>query len=69
MRLITNGLHYEKILLAGFSWIGLGVCDNSPTTSEPVKFEKVYQIEGLNQAQVYDGARQWFATAFDQQMQ
>ncbi|MFX9397393.1 DUF4468 domain-containing protein, partial [Acinetobacter baumannii] len=40
-------------------------CATTPQQpSEPVKFEKVYQIDGLNQAQIYDGARQWFAVAF-----
>ena len=65
MRLITNGLHYEKDFISGFLGLGLVGCATTPQQpSEPVKFEKVYQIEGLNQAQVYDGARQWFATAF-----
>lgn len=57
----------KKILLcvALGSGVVLGGCATAPQQpSEPVKFEKVYQIEGLNQAQIYDGARQWFATAF-----
>ncbi|EPX2313329.1 DUF4468 domain-containing protein [Acinetobacter baumannii] len=55
----------KKILLAGFLGLGLAGCATTPQQpSEPVKFEKVYQIDGLNQAQIYDGARQWFAVAF-----
>lgn len=45
--------------------LALSGCATAPQQPvEPVKFEKVYQMEGLNQSQVYDGARQWFATAF-----
>lgn len=57
----------KKILIAGVAGFGLmvGGCATTPQQPlEPVKFEKVYQMDGLNQAQVYDGARQWFATAF-----
>lgn len=57
----------KKLLLIGVLGISavLSGCATTPQSpSEPVKFEKVYQIDGLNQAQIYDGARQWFATAF-----
>lgn len=43
----------------------LGGCAATPQQPvTPVKFEKVYEMGGLTQAQIYDGARQWFATAF-----
>ncbi|WP_202740557.1 DUF4468 domain-containing protein [Acinetobacter sp. 'aerobic (ED)'] len=54
----------KKLILIG-SFLVLTGCATTPQKpAEPVKFEKIYQIDGLNQAQVYDGARQWFATAF-----
>ncbi|RYL22178.1 DUF4468 domain-containing protein [Acinetobacter piscicola] len=57
----------KKLLLGGVLSFGLALsgCATTPQQpAEPVKFEKVYQIEGLNQSQIYDGARQWFATTF-----
>ena len=57
----------KKLLLAGVLGLGLvlGGCATTPQSpSEPVKFEKIYPMGELKQAQVYDGARQWFATAF-----
>ncbi|MBU3085758.1 DUF4468 domain-containing protein [Acinetobacter seifertii] len=55
----------KKLLATGLLSLGLVGCATTPQQpSEPVKFEKVYQIDGLKQGQIYDGARQWFATAF-----
>lgn len=57
----------KQLLLAGVLGFGLVLSGCATTPKQPVeqaKFEKIYQLEGLNQAQVYDGARQWFAVAF-----
>lgn len=57
----------KKLLAVGVLGFGLalGGCATTPQQPvEPVKFEKIYPMGGLKQAQVYDGARQWFATAF-----
>lgn len=32
--------------------------------SQPIKFEKVYEVAGISKDQIYDGARQWFAISF-----
>lgn len=42
----------------------VGCATTTNTTTVPVKFEKVYEINGLKQDKIYDGARQWFATSF-----
>lgn len=57
----------KKLLAVGVLGFGLalGGCATTPQQPvEPVKFEKIYPMGELKQAQVYDGARQWFATAF-----
>lgn len=57
----------KKLLIAGVVGFGLvlGGCATTPKQPvEPAKFEKIYQLDSLNQTQVYDGARQWFAVAF-----
>lgn len=55
----------KNILVAGVIGFGLVGCATTPQQpAEPVKFEKIYLMGELKQAQVYDGARQWFATAF-----
>lgn len=52
------------VVAMGLSLGLVGCAVTPPVPSEPAKFEKVYPIDGLNQVQIYDGARQWFATAF-----
>lgn len=40
-------------------------CATTPSVPlEPVKLENIYTIDNLKQDQIYDGVRQWFATAF-----
>lgn len=53
-----------KLLMAGVLAVGLVGCATTPIQTEPTKFEKVYEVPGLNQAKIYDGARQWFAVSF-----
>lgn len=56
----------KKIIFTGVL-IGLlltGCATVPPTPQEPVKLENVYTIENLSQDRIYDGTRQWFATAF-----
>ncbi|KJV38185.1 DUF4468 domain-containing protein [Acinetobacter brisouii] len=57
----------KKIILGVLFSIGLvlgGCATTQNPPSAPAKFEKIYAIDGLNQSQIYDGARQWFAIAF-----
>lgn len=56
----------KKIIFAGVLIGSLltGCATVPPTPQEPVKLENVYTIEKLTQDQIYDGVRQWFATAF-----
>jgi hypothetical protein len=57
----------KKIILGTLLGIGLALngCATTQTMpSAPAKFEKIYTIDSLNQSQIYDGARQWFAIAF-----
>lgn len=53
-----------KLLMTGVLAVGLVGCATAPVQTAPTKFEKVYEVSGLNQAKIYDGARQWFAVAF-----
>lgn len=53
-----------KLLTSGILAVGLVGCATAPVQTAPTKFEKVYDVAGLNQAKIYDGARQWFAVAF-----
>ena len=55
----------KKLLISGVVVSSLYGCATTPQQPvEQVKFEKIYPMGELKQAQVYDGARQWFATAF-----
>lgn len=55
----------KKLLVLAIVGFGLVGCATTPKQPvESAKFEKIYQLDRLNQAQVYDGARQWFAVAF-----
>lgn len=59
------GKYMKKLLIISALVLGMSGCATTPQQpSEPIKFEKVYTMDNLKQTQVYDGARQWFATAF-----
>lgn len=56
----------KKTLLTTFlTAVVLTGCATTPQLpQEPVKLEHIYTIEKLSQEQIYNGARQWFSTAF-----
>jgi hypothetical protein len=55
----------KNIVIASILSFGLVGCAISPPVqSEPAKFEKIYEIQGLAKDQIYDGVRQWFAIAY-----
>jgi len=56
----------KKIMCAGvLGALLLTGCATTPSVPlEPVKLENIYTIDNLKQDQIYDGVRQWFATAF-----